>query len=563
MFDSSGNVLSEQCMVDNFSTQFCIKSSNESVDFNFSESISRLNSATFFMAPINAIEVVLMIQRLKSSNSTGHDEVSNNLLKKCKYEICDIVAYLINKSVENGVFPETLKLAKILPVFKKGDKNTYSNYRPISLLCSLSKLFELNMRDQIVAFFERQNLFSPSQHGFLKGRSTETALCEFTQNIVDSLDGKFKMGCIFVDFSRAFDCVNHELLLLKLCRWGIRGLPLELFKSYLNNRQQYVVINSTKSEKLSVEMGVPQGSILGPVLFLVYINDLLELLHTTFADISVIAYADDTNVLVKGKDYDRLTDLTEEVYLCIMNWTKKNMLALNVQKTVVMKFHIKNSNDEFSIFNNNDDLYLRSTNAVRFLGIMVDHRLHWDPQVDDLCGRLKKSCYALKFMSNFSNINMLLSLYYSTFNSHLRYGILCWGNCTTANRVFILQKFAIRIIANLKYRQSCRQAFHDLGILTLVSLYIYEACIFVYKNKRSFSENRVEHVYSTRFKTSLLPVQHRTTFYQKNFIYMGCKFFNSLDINLQNAPSLSVFKTRMRRFLVEKTLYSFDEFFAL
>ena len=256
------------------------------------------------MSPLAEAAVLTLINNLKNSNAYGYDEISNNLIKKCKFALCSPLEYMINLSFQNGIIPNRFKLAVVLPFYKKGDHNDYANYRAINLLPSFSKLFELSVEDQLTAFLKQSNILSPTQYGFTKDKNTETVLCAFHEKIVDALDNKlFTLG-LFVDFSRAFDCVDHELLLEKLNRYGIRGIPLKFFSSYLENRTQIVKLNNMYSRKGEVDKGVSQGSILGPLLLIIFSNDLANYIGNISGS-HLVCYADDTNILLTEKSIKR------------------------------------------------------------------------------------------------------------------------------------------------------------------------------------------------------------------------------------------------------------------
>lgn len=197
---------------------------------------------------------------------------------------------------------------------------------------------------------------------------------------------------------------------------------------------------------------------------------------------------------------------------------------------------------------------------TKLLGIVMDSRCRWTEHIDFLCGKLRTSCFSLKFMKNFCSNNVLRTIYYASVHCHLRYGVLNWGCATDVGRVFILQKYAIRIIAGIPFRESCRPAFKELKILTLVGIYILEICIYVYKNK-SFFINYSNHCYNTRGKFLLAPKNHNTAYFQKNLQFMGCKIFNMLPVEIQNAPNIFIFKKRVKSLLLDKNCYYISEFF--
>ena len=237
-------------------------------------------------------DVMHEINNLSTSKSPGHDEITAKFLKISAKKVVPAITDIINLSMNSGEYPEQLKIAKVLPIFKKGNPSLASNYRPISVLSCINKIFEKIISKRIYNFLEKYNLLYEFQYGFRQGHSTSHALVEITDKIKFAMDNN-EMTCgIFLDLSKAFDTVNHEILLYKLDHYGIRGPTLKLLKSYLSNRKQFVKIGKSKSELRQISCGVPQGSVLGPLLFILYINDL----HKACSSGNTRIFADDTNI---------------------------------------------------------------------------------------------------------------------------------------------------------------------------------------------------------------------------------------------------------------------------
>ena len=248
--------------------------------------------------------------------------------------LADPIKTLLNLSIINGNFPELLKKADVCPIYKKNDKTRCENYRPISLLSNLSKLYERAMHTRIYDFLEQSNVFYKFQFGFRKKYSTNHALLSIVEEIRESLDKKSFACGVFIDLEKAFDTVNHNILLGKLEHYGIRGIANDWFRSYLTSRKQRVKLGCEKSDYLDITCGVPQGSILGPLLFLLYINDMNKAVKHSF----IHHFADDTNLLCKDKDLKILRKKMNEDLKLIFEWLCANRLSLNVAKTEFIIF---------------------------------------------------------------------------------------------------------------------------------------------------------------------------------------------------------------------------------
>ena len=233
----------------------------------------------FNFSKVTENEIVVIINNLKSKNFSGKDEISNKLLKSIKGEISKPLTIIINQCLETGIFPGALKVAKVKPLFKKGDNCCFNNYRPISLLPTISKIFERVMFTQLYSYFNINNLLSEQQYGFRSQHSTELACVKLVDYIIKEMDNikDIKIpAAIFLDLSKAFDTLNFDILLYKLKYYGVDGTSLALIKSYLTNRYQYVQFENSDSELLEIVTGIPQGSILGPLFFSIVINDLVN-----------------------------------------------------------------------------------------------------------------------------------------------------------------------------------------------------------------------------------------------------------------------------------------------
>ena len=289
---------------------------------------------SIFLTEVTANEINKIIQCLKNG-AAGHDDITASSLKLVSVAINQPLAYLCNLSFTQGTFPQQLKLANVLPLYKADDPYSFNNYRPVSLLCVLSKVFEKVMYDRLLEFLENHKLLFSGQFGFRRLHSLYMALMILMDKFISSLDkGETVIG-LFLDFSKAFDTVDHEILLQKLFHYGVRGCALDWFRSYLCGRKQYVTYNNISSNTRNINCGVPQGSILDPLLFLIYINDLSRVCKYT----TPILFADDTNIFLNGVDLKQIETAINEELLNISKWLKANKLSLNVKKNSLHDIH--------------------------------------------------------------------------------------------------------------------------------------------------------------------------------------------------------------------------------
>ena len=282
------------------------------------------------MIPTTPADIIAIISSLKSKSISDHDGVSSKLVKDFKYALSIPLSIIINNSLAMGLVPDMAKLAKIIPIYKAMDKKNISNYRPIFLLPVISKILEKVVHKNLNTFL----VLYPSQYGFRKNRSTVNAITELVCYITNLMENKQNTLSVFLDLSKAFDTINHKVLLHKLEFYGVRGLALNWFRSYLADRKQYVLYNNVKSQTLEITCGVPQGSVLGHLLFLIYVNDIANCLTHS----KVISFADDTTVFSSSKCIDDLYTNVNSDLDDLSNWFKANRLVLNVNKANSMLF---------------------------------------------------------------------------------------------------------------------------------------------------------------------------------------------------------------------------------
>ena len=422
-----------------------------------------------------------IINSLPSKNSTDLSGISTKFLKNISYQICSPLAHIFSLSLEQGIFPEKLKTSRTVPIFKSGDRSNIDNFRPISLVNTFSKILEKIVALKLTNYLEINKLISPWQFGFQKNINTEHNLINVTNFIGNALNnGEYCIG-IFFDLKKAFDVVQHHILLPKLKRMGITENSLLWFESYLKNRKQVVDIDGTLSKEKNIDCSVLQGSILGPLLFLCFINDFP---HSTI--LKSFMFADDTTCLISGKNLNELINLVNIEIQKIALWYRNNKMAVNTSKTKYIIFHSRgrtfdrvndifyNSNDYGNnnpenialierICSNNPDPNLR---YYKLLGVFFDEHLTFNKHIDHICSKLSKSIFFLRRAKNFINNKSLITLYYALFHSHLLYCINITGcsNKTSINKISLLQKKAIRIITNSHVREHCDPLFESLGI---------------------------------------------------------------------------------------------------
>lgn len=520
-----------------------------------------------YLFPTDEDEVVSVIRSLRSSGSSGKDEISSKVLKSCAHLLSSPLAHIINASFECGKFPSLLKTAIIKPLPKKSNAETPDQFRPISVLSTFSKVIEKVFLNRLSSFIQINDLLSDDQYGFRKGLSTIDALFHFVSSLSSSLDRKDHALGVFLDLSKAFDVVNHTLLLSKLENLGFRGKAYEWISSYLLNRSQVVSVpyiddfgylKNKKSDELSLISGVPQGSVLGPILFILFVNDISNSLSST----KLCQFADDTSLSFSNKC---LKDLEFEVFIegnSILQWISDNCLKINLEKTKLVNFSLnRQSSCEVPrvLFG---DFEVSSTSSTNFLGVVIDSNLNFHEHIDLVLKKLNRVIYLLRRLSFFSNQQLLLLAYYGCFFPILNYGISIWGfDSSKSKSVFIAQKKAVRIVFGLRLGSSCRGSFRRNGLLTFPSLYILNCLVFLKRNPHLFPTVPPSK-YNLRQSNVLSLPRHRTAFYERQTFYSSIKMFENLPISFKLEKDILKFKRDLKLFLIDKEFYSLEEFFG-
>lgn len=515
------------------------------------------NRKSLFLYPATEGEVHCIIKSLRNTSSVGDDGIPVKLIKSIAPHIAEPLTFIINKSFETGNFPQQLKCARVKAIFKKGEKDDIGNYRPIAILNSFSKVYEKIIANRLTDFLEKEKILNGNQNGFRKGKSTIRSVYMALIEILHSINNGKNTVAVCLDLSKAFDSVEHDTLLKKLESYGIRGIALRLIASYLTDRIQYVAEkmangNLIKSEILKIKRGVPQGSILGPLLYIIYTNELPQVLPER-----ILQFADDTSVIISCKEGGQfLKEKIANAINTLQRWFHENNLTLNLDKTQILNFSFHETKYRLCIPYYNDT-YIDSNNTIYFLGIGLDSRLDWTYHIDSLLSKTGKYAYALRMMNVLINRQTALTAYYAHVHSRLSYGIIFWGRSSDFIRVFRLQKRCVRNVLGLRFTDSCKEYFIQMGILTLPCMYIYECILFVKKNMDLFIS--CSHLYDTRSRENLVCNKYNYSYLQKNVEHMTIKIFNTVPAAIRNLP-VSKMKYVIRKILSYKAYYTIEEF---
>ena len=409
-------------------------------------------------------DIVYHLAKLKTSRS---GKIPTRFLKDGVKCIAHVLSSLFNKSMESGVFPDNLKTAAICPIYKgEGSKSSPNNYRPISVLPIVARLFEKIIHNQLYDYI--MGRLYKYQSGFRPKHSTETAVLNALNRwFLNIYQGKYNL-VVFLDLRKAFDTVNHEILLKKLEHYGVHGTELKWFTSYLRDRKQYTVVGAIKSQLGSISHGVPQGSCLGPLLFLVYINDLPYCINNGISEL----YADDTGLSASGKkvhDVEKLINLAlDKVY----NWLLANKLSINVEKTKCIIFAT-----EYKLGQCPDLTVKISGSKIKqvdrkdYLGLTLDEKLKWDKQVHEMCEKISSAISGIK-LARFLPVDALKRLYDLLVESRLRYCCMVLGNCgkTLKSKAQSIQYRAARVVCKTAPETDDEVALENLGRLNVQQL---------------------------------------------------------------------------------------------
>ena len=511
-----------------------------------------LNPPTDFslrLSKVTAEEIFKYINENKS-NASGFDDIDPRIVKLTADILKNPLAYIVNASIKSGIFPDELKIAKIIPLHKKGDKTNVENKRPISILNVFAKVFEKALHVRLSEYLEKFNLLTMNQHGFRRNHSTESALLNFIKEFHDAINNKKKAIAVFIDFSKAFDCLDHRTLLCKMENLGIRGLALNLMESYLTSRKQYVYYNNEYSAPLTPKFGTPQGSLLGPLIFLIYVNDIVNASES----LSFAMYADDVNTLKSDESIRNLVNELNSQLVFINDWIVLNGLSLNIVKICHMLINGDAMDDEYEI--KIGETVIPRVQTTKLLGLYVDEGLKWNTHTNYVADKIAKVCGIIYNIRNKLTPIAMRTIYMSLIYSHITYCIPIWGNTWAVHLrpVKLAQKRAVRTISNVARFDHTHELFVSLKILKLRYVYQYFSLVlthkYMYGNYVPLVFTRANNPYNIRNVNNIHVPRCRTTLFQKSVYYAAPSMWYNLDNVLKTLVNVHTFKSRLKEHLL-------------
>jgi hypothetical protein len=523
----------------------------------FNKHMPPKSKTSLFMYPTDPEEINKITSSLKPKTSLGHDRISSKLIKLLSNSIKIPLSKIINKSLESGMVPHSWKIAKVIPIHKSKEKTKMNNYRPISLLPSLSKVLEKIVHHRLYQFLNMQDILYSRQFGFRPKHSTIHAVTNFIAHVQNAIEQNNLTVSVLLDLSKAFDTIDHKILLAKLDNYGVRGLALEWFRSYLSDRSQYVSYKDTNSDSQFISCGVPQGSVLGPLLFIVYTNDLPNSLKHS----QCILFADDTTVYKSSPNiHDAITSIESDLEN-LYDWFCANKLSLNVGKTNFIIFSPRPAIDLPATIKLGENAIHR-VNCAKFLGVYIDDELEWDQHIKYVSSRLNSGCYAINSVKRILPLHNLKQLYYSLVHSHITYGTTLWGSAHKykLKKIEVAQNKSIRNIFNAPYNAHTSILYKKLNIPKLHDIYQIQLGKFMYDYSTSslppplqslFTPNRDIHNHNTR-NSNNPHIISRTFSASKSFLHQCPKLWSSLPHNIKSSKTPKTFSQNIKSYFTKR-----------
>ena len=512
-----------------------------------------------FLLPTTQEEVCATIDSLPSKSSSGCDEVSNILLKQLKPSLTYPLTLIFNQSLDTGVFPQSMKIAEVIPLYKNKETDQLVNYRPISLLLTMSKVLEKIVHGRVIKFLDQHKILYSSQYGFCNHHSCEQMAQELLAKILQAKEDNLQVASVFMDLSKAFDTLNHEMLLRKMEKYRIRGIALDWFTSYLKDRTIVAKVPVSTggvaySKQYKIDYGTAQGSCLGPLLFIIFCNDIyLQELYG-----GLILFVDDTTLVNQHKNNNYLNFMLDHDLAVLSNWFKVNQLSLNPNKSVIMHFNEQNTPLDVKI----DGTIIPASTHHKFLGTWLDDELNWNHQVSYVINKLRTNKHLLRLSKNLLPTTCLRSIYYSHIYSHLHYNIGVWGSMLTKSQIKQLQKEQKQCLNLMTKDKEVNNVFKKHNVLKFTDIVKIELCKFGARVARQQIPKPIQqimklrggekrHRYNTRRKGIPNVQKHRSLSFNKSFLCCRIVEYNNLTPKQINTKKLPTFMKEIKRNIID------------